>query len=121
MQLIQNINASIGEEFWTPADHYLKPQRSDQVALGYFKNFKENTFECSAEIYYKWMQNTPELRENANIQFNEAIESEIVGGQGRAYGLEGSVIRFRKRKDRRITSMTETGIPIVTTGETISR
>ncbi len=88
MNLIQNITASTGQEFWTPADKYIKPQMSDQVAVGYFRNFKENTIEFSAEVYYKKMDNTPELRDGANIQLNEAIEGQLVAGQGRAYGIE---------------------------------
>ena len=88
MQLIQNITASVGQEFWTPSDKYLKPQQSDQIAAGVFKNFRENTIEFSAEVYYKWLRNTVELRDNADIQFNEAIESQLVAGKGRAYGIE---------------------------------
>lgn len=88
MHLIQNITASTGQEFWTPSDKYIKPQMSDQVAIGYFKNFKDNLIEFSAETYYKKMKNTVELRDGADLLFNEAIESQVASGQGRAYGLE---------------------------------
>lgn len=97
MHLIQNVTASIGQEFWTPSDNYIKPQMSDQVALGYFKNFNENTLEFSVEAYYKWMSNTIELRNGADIQFNEAIEGQVIAGQGRAYGLE---FFLRKQKGK---------------------
>lgn len=88
MHLIQNITASTGQEFWTPTDNYIKPQMADQVAIGYFKNFRDNVIEFSAEAYYKKMSNTVELRDGADIQFNEAIEAQVVAGQGRAYGVE---------------------------------
>jgi len=88
MHLIQNVTASTGQEFWTPSDRYIKPQSADQFALGFFKNTLNNTIELSAEIYYKWMNNTVELRNGADIQFNEAIEAQVVSGVGRAYGLE---------------------------------
>lgn len=88
MTLIQTTNASIGSEFWTPTDQYIKPQTADQVATGYFKNFFDNTIETSAEVYYKWMNNTTEIIDNADVQFTEAIESQVVSGIGRAYGLE---------------------------------
>jgi hypothetical protein len=88
MHLIQNITASVGQEFWTPSDNYIKPQMSDQYALGYFRNFMDNKIEFSAEAYYKKLSNTVELREGADIQFNEAIEGQVVAGQGRAYGIE---------------------------------
>ncbi len=88
MHLIQNVTASTGQEFWTPTDRYIKPQSADQFALGYFKNTMNNAIELSAEVYYKWMNNTVELRNGADIQFNEAIEAQVVSGVGRAYGLE---------------------------------
>ncbi|MFA6261379.1 MAG: TonB-dependent receptor [Bacteroidia bacterium] len=96
MHLIQNISASVGQEFWTPSDRYIKPQQSDQVALGYFKNIKENTIELSAEGYYKWMKNTVEIIPNAQIQdLQEEVEALVVAGEGRAYGIE-----FFARKQR---------------------
>jgi hypothetical protein len=95
MHLIQNVTASTGQEFWTPSDRYIKPQLADQVALGYFQNFKDNTIETSVEVYYKKMNNTIELRDGADIELNEAVESQVVAGQGRAYGVE-----FFVRKQR---------------------
>jgi len=88
MHLIQATTASVGQEFWTPTDRYIKPQIADQIALGYFKNVRENTIELSAEVYYKWMQNTVELVDNADILFREDIETQVTAGIGRAYGLE---------------------------------
>lgn len=88
MHLVQPTNATTGQEFWIPSDNYIKPQIADQVALGYFRNVKENTIELSAEVYYKAMQNTVELIDNADVQFREDIETQVVAGEGRAYGLE---------------------------------
>lgn len=95
MHLIQNIVASTGQEFWTPSTPNIKPQRADQVAIGYFRNFLNDQLEASVETYYKGMNNTVELIDNANIDFNEAIESQIVAGIGRSYGAE-----FLVRKDK---------------------
>lgn len=95
MHLIQNITAATGQEFWTPSDKYIKPQMADQVAAGYFRNFSNNTIEASAEVYYKQMKNTVEIRDNADLDFNEATEAQVVSGQGRAYGIE-----FFVRKQR---------------------
>jgi hypothetical protein len=58
------------------------------VAVGYFRNFADNTIEFSSEVYYKWMNNTVELRNGADVQFNEAVEGQVVAGEGRAYGIE---------------------------------
>ncbi|MFI5222018.1 MAG: carboxypeptidase-like regulatory domain-containing protein [Bacteroidia bacterium] len=88
MHLIQTTTASTGQEFWTPTDKYIKPQMADQMALGYFRNFMDNSIEFSAEIYYKKMYNTVEIKDGADLEFNNHIETEIVEGQGRSYGLE---------------------------------
>lgn len=88
LHLIQNITASTGQEFWTPSTPYIKPQISDQVAVGYFRNFLDNSIEASVEVYYKYMTNTVEIIDNANLELNEAIESQLVAGKGRAYGAE---------------------------------
>lgn len=97
MHLVQNTTASTGQEFWIPSNQYIKPQRADQVAVGYFRNFKNNIWEFSAEVYYKDMQNTVEVIDNADLDFTEPIESQLVQGQGRAYGLE---LLLRKPKGK---------------------
>jgi hypothetical protein len=99
MHLIQNISASTGQEFWTPSDKHIKPQMADQVAAGYFKNFNNNIIEASVEVYYKQIKNTVEIRDGADLQFNEATEAQVVSGQGRAYGVE-----FFVRKQRGTTT-----------------
>lgn len=95
MHLIQTSTASTGQEFWTPTDKYIKPQMADQIALGYYRNFMDNIIEASVEVYYKKLYNTVELIDRADVQFNNHIETEIVEGQGRAYGIE-----FFVRKQR---------------------
>lgn len=97
MHLVQNTTSSTGQEFWIPSNQYIKPQVADQVAVGYFRNFKNNAIEFSAEVYYKDMQNTVEVIDNADLTFTEPIESQLVQGQGRAYGLE---LLLRKPKGR---------------------
>lgn len=97
VHLVQNTAASTGQEFWVPSNPYLKPQRADQVAVGYFRNFMDNQLEASVEVYYKDMQNTVEVLDNADLTFAEAIENKLVQGQGRAYGME---LLLRKNKGR---------------------
>jgi hypothetical protein len=62
---------------------------ADQVALGYFKNFREdNMYETSIEVYYKEMQNQVDYIDGANLLLNNLLEGELMNGKGRAYGLE---------------------------------
>jgi len=75
-----------------------KPEIADQAAFGWFKNFKENTYEFNAEVYYKYMQNQIDYRNGANTRANEKLEGELLYGLGRAYGLE----MILKKKNRKI-------------------
>ena len=66
----------------------MKPQIGDQVAIGYFRNFKDNEWETSIEAYYKNMYNQIDYKNGAQILLNEKVESQLVFGTGWAYGLE---------------------------------
>ena len=74
----------------------IKPEIADQFSLGYFRNFKDNMFEFSAEAYYKAMQNQIDYKDNANER-DPVIETQLLYGKGRAYGLE---LLLRKNKGK---------------------
>lgn len=97
IHLISNTTASNPLDVWTPSTNNLKPELGDQVALGFFRNFKENTFEASIEGYYRKTQNQVEYIDGADLLINEFIEGDLLAGDGRAYGLEFSL---RKNKGR---------------------
>ena len=88
IHLISNTTASLPIDVWQPSTNNIKPQQGDQVALGYFKNFKGNMYETSAEVYYKWSENQVDYIDGADIFINEYLESQLLTGIGRAYGLE---------------------------------
>jgi len=88
IHLISNTTASTPLDVWQPTTNNVKPQLADQVALGYFRNFKDNMFETSVEVYYKDMQNQVDYIDNATLLLNEFLEADLLSGHGRAYGLE---------------------------------
>lgn len=88
MQLVSNTTAATPFDIWKPAGYYIKPATADQFAVGYFRNFKGNMWEFSAETYYKVLQNVLEYRDGAELILNEHLETELLQGDGRAYGLE---------------------------------
>ncbi len=88
IHLLSNTTASSPLDVWTPSTNNIKPQIADQVALGYFRNFKDNAYEASVEVYYKDLQNQVDFIPNANLLLNENIEGELLYGKGRAYGVE---------------------------------
>lgn len=97
LHLISNTAAITPIDIWKMSDTYLKPLRSTQFSLGYFKNFKENTFESSAEIYFKNLDNIVEYIDHADLILNENLETDVLNADGQAYGLELSV---KKNKGR---------------------
>ena len=97
LQLVSNTAASTPLDIWTPSTNNIKPQLCDQVAVGYFKNLKENMFESSVEVYYKNMQNQLDYIDNANLLLNKLYEGQLLQGRGRAYGAE---FYFKKTKGK---------------------
>ena len=97
LQLISNTSSPTPLDVWTPSDTYVKPQIADQVALGYFRNFKENMYSVEVETYYKEVQNRLDYIDGANLIANDAIEQVILNGQLRSYGLE---IMLRKNEGK---------------------
>lgn len=83
---------------WTGSTNYIKPEIADQVSLGYFRNFADNMFEFSAEVYYKDLRNQIDYKDAADILGDDNFETEILFGKGRAYGLE----LFLKKKHGRL-------------------
>jgi hypothetical protein len=73
---------------WNPSNYYLKPQIADQVAAGYFRNFRNNAYEFSAEGYYKDMSNVTDFADNAQLFFNDNLSTEYRQGKAWAYGVE---------------------------------
>jgi hypothetical protein len=92
LHLLSNSTSGTPTDLWIPSSPLVKPTIADQVAIGYFKNFDNNQYQFSAEAYYKNLRNTVDYEDGAEIFGNSDIESELVFGQGRAYG-SGVVVR----------------------------
>jgi hypothetical protein len=93
LHLLSNSTSSQPTDIWVPSSNNIKPQTSDQASIGYFRNFKENTYELSVETYYKIMRNAIDYRNGANLFFNDQAEGELLYGKGRAFGAEFLVRR----------------------------
>ncbi len=88
LQLATNSTSSSPLDVWFSASPNIKPQIADQYAVGYFRNFLDNTIELSVEAYYKDMQNTIDFANHAQLLLNIHLEGELRTGKSRAYGLE---------------------------------
>lgn len=80
---------------WKLSDINIEPQEASQYALGFYKNLNDNMFEISLEGYYKTLDNVLDFKTGAELLLNETIETEVLQGEGRAYGVE---FLLRKRK-----------------------
>lgn len=97
IHLVSNTTASTPVDIWTPSTNNIAPQMADQVALGYFKNFNDNSIEFSSEVYYKKMDKLIDYIDGADLILNNFLEGQILEGVGRAYGLE---LMARKNKGK---------------------
>lgn len=88
LQLVSNTASPTPLDVWTPSDNYIKPQIADQVAIGYFNNFKEDTYTLELESFYKKIKNRMDYIDGADLIANEAIEQVVLNGEMRSYGLE---------------------------------
>ncbi|MGB3617189.1 MAG: hypothetical protein WBA12_03665, partial [Catalinimonas sp.] len=88
IHLISNTTAATPLDVWAPSGPAVNPALADQVAVGYFRNFRDNTYEFSAETYYKHFQDVVDYKDGANLLLNEYLTADLLRGDGRAYGLE---------------------------------
>lgn len=73
---------------WKLSDRFIEPQRSEQFSLGLFKNLKGNSYELSLEGYFKNLNNTLDYKVGGQLLLNEFVETEVLQGDGKAYGVE---------------------------------
>lgn len=88
MQLASNSSGGMPLDVWFPVGPNIKPQKANQYAIGYFRNFADNTIETSIEGYYKQMIDVVDFKDNAQLLMNPRLEGEIRSGTSKAYGLE---------------------------------
>lgn len=97
IHLLSNTAASIPLDIWTPSTNNIDPQLADQFAVGYFRNFKDNTYEASFETYYKDFKQLVDFVDGADLVLNEFVEGQTLEGEGRAYGAEFQLKKVKGR------------------------
>jgi len=83
-------SVSLPTDLWFPSTELVKPQIGTQYSMGYFKNFFNNKYEASVELYYKDLNNLIEYKENSfpedNLKNN--VDNQLTFGRGYSYGVE---------------------------------
>lgn len=95
--LVSNAGTTLPTDLWVPSTFRVQPQKSWLYAAGLFKNFKDNTYETSVELYYKTMQNQIEYKEGYTPNTLDDTENSFVFGKGWSYGAEFFVNKTKGR------------------------
>ncbi len=88
IHVISNTTNISPTDIWKLSDPNIKPQQGQQISLGLYKNFRENSIETSVEVYYKKMQNYLDYKSGANLVLNHHLETDVFETEGKAYGIE---------------------------------
>ena len=99
IHLISNTSTIAPTDVWKLSDLNLKPQRVTQYSMGLFKNWSNDKIETSLEAYYKDFENIVEYKNGAQLVLNDFLETELLNGLGKAYGIEA----FIKKNSGRLT------------------
>ncbi|MGF1923191.1 MAG: TonB-dependent receptor plug domain-containing protein, partial [Bacteroidia bacterium] len=88
MHLLSNTTAIAPTDIWKLSDPNIKPQIGNQISIGIYKNFKDQDYGTSVEVYYKNLNNFLDFKSGASLVLNKRIETDVISTKGRAYGLE---------------------------------
>lgn len=88
LHMISNTVSMTPTDIWKLSDKYIKPQRGDQFSFGMYKNFSSRGSEASMEVYYKNLRNILDYKGGAELLMNDHLETDIINGNGKAYGME---------------------------------
>ncbi len=97
VHLISNTAAITPVDVWQSSNEYFKPQLADQVSAGYFRNLKENSYEVYGEVFYKHVANILDFKDGANLILNNKLETALLPGVAKSYGVELSAAKNRGR------------------------
>ncbi|MDW5288975.1 TonB-dependent receptor [Formosa sp. PL04] len=97
LHLLSNTANATPLDVWTPSGTYIDPQMANQYSVGYFKELTNGLFTIETEAYYKTVANRIDYIDGSNLIANNNIETQILEGESRAYGLE---ISLRKNRGR---------------------
>ncbi|MBO0939968.1 TonB-dependent receptor [Fibrella sp. HMF5335] len=96
VHLLSNTGIGLPTDLWVPTTDRVKPQQSQQVAIGIAKDFASTGFTLTAEGYYKKMDNIINYREGASFLLIDdptsakkvQWEDNVTAGRGWSYGGE---------------------------------
>lgn len=88
INLISNTSVAIPSDIWKLSSPQIKPLTADQIGIGYYRNFEQNSIETSFEFYYKTLNDIVEYKNGAQLLLNQNIETDLLEAYGYNYGIE---------------------------------
>lgn len=96
LHLLSNTGTGLPTDLWVPATNNVRPQRSQQWALGLARDIEKPQLTVTLEGYYKDMHNILGYKEGAsflviddpNNSSKVEWERNVTSGQGKSYGAE---------------------------------
>ncbi len=92
-------------DVWMPATRKLPHEESQQITLGYFRSFRQSSYEFGIEAYAKTISNELLLNPNFEEEFTNQFEDNFFIGQSKAFGTE---ILLRKKTGKTTASVSYT-------------
>ncbi len=90
MHLASLSTVTLPTDVWMPTSQNVKPEIGTQYSLGYFRNFKKETYETSVELYYKEMKNMIDYKDGSTYgdSYQDNFDKNFTYGKGWSYGME---------------------------------
>lgn len=88
IHLLSNNTTQSPTDTWKLSDLNVKPQSAHQFSIGFYKDLKDGMYELSIESYYKKSKNILDYKVGAQLLLNENIETQLLQGEGKSYGIE---------------------------------
>ena len=103
LHLLSNSTAVAPTDVWQLSTRHRKPQTGDQIAVGYFQNFDGEAITSSVEVFYKWIQDAPVFKPGTEPLLNTSLSTDLLSGNGRAYGIEAEAEKTSGKYTGRIS------------------
>jgi hypothetical protein len=88
LHMISNSTSISPTDIWKLSNNFIRPEMGDQFSIGIFNNFGRKAIETSVEAYYKNLHNIIDYKGGAVLLMNEHLETDLIRGVGKAYGIE---------------------------------
>jgi hypothetical protein len=88
LNLVTNTTAVTPVDIWQPSGYYFKPQRADQISIGFFKDLSQKKYGTSIEGFYKVIDNIIDFKDGAQLILNKHLETDLLQGKAYSYGVE---------------------------------